>query len=100
MLEQLLTALVMMIGSYRPEAVTRLVLLACAVLRTRHGHEQGHLSREQYLRTIELCRQSWQRQLDRGSLLYSQQRYRARRALFMKDDAVAFSGKRRNSADQ
>ncbi len=99
MLEQLLTALVMMIGSYRPEAVTRLVLLACAVLRTRHGHEQGHLSREQYLRTIELCRQSWQRQLDRGSLLYSQ-RYRARRALFMKDDAVAFSGKRRNSADQ
>lgn len=58
MLEQWITALVMMVGNYRPEAITRLALLACAGFRTRHGYEQRHLSWEQYLRRIERCRQA------------------------------------------
>ncbi|MGL6461832.1 IS66-like element ISAs21 family transposase, partial [Aeromonas hydrophila] len=43
----------------------RLVLLADTVFRTRHGYEQGCLSREQYQRRLQRCRQSWRRQLER-----------------------------------
>ncbi|WP_270816055.1 IS66-like element ISAs21 family transposase, partial [Aeromonas sp. QDB23] len=65
----------------------RLVLLADTVFRTRHGYEQGCLSREQYQRRLQRCRQSWRRQLERGSVLCSK-RYRGRCQLLLKDDEM------------
>ncbi|MGY2498483.1 IS66 family transposase, partial [Klebsiella pneumoniae] len=65
----------------------RLVLLANSVFRVRHGYEQGVLSQKQYQRRLERCRQSWRKELGRGSLLCSK-RYRGRCRLLLKDDEM------------
>ena len=53
----------------------------------RHGYEQGTLSLAQYQRRLLRCRQSWDKQLERGSVLCSK-RYRGRGQLLLKDDEM------------